>query len=125
MLRQNFAGVLADGVAASGFVEVLRARRAGDHDIVDAKFFAELFDIRLLVKGAHLVKRDLHIHFLPLQMKIQGFGQPVGTKRHPGGVVAVGGVDLVGAGAGAVPAVGEKVQLIRHVVFGQGAGQHQ
>ena len=70
VLRQNFAGILADGIAACGLVQIFRAGCAGDRHVVDAELPAELLDIRLLVKGAHLVKCDLHILPSLLQMKM-------------------------------------------------------
>ena len=70
VLGQNFAGILADGIAACGLVQIFRAGCAGDRHVVDAELPAELLDIRLLVEGAHLVKCDLHILSSLLQMKM-------------------------------------------------------
>ena len=59
----------------------------------------------------------------PSQVEIQRVGQPIGTQGHPCAVVAVRGVDLLRAGAGAVAVMGEKVQLKRHLVGCQSRGQ--
>ena len=59
----------------------------------------------------------------PSQVEIQRVGQPIGTQGHPCAVVAVRGVDLLRAGAGAVAVMGEKVQLKRYLMGSQSRGQ--
>ena len=82
IFRAYLAGVRADGVAALGQMQVIRARHVGRAGVVDAVAGFVGLAVLLLIKGTQRVKHDFHALSSPVTGENQRF-RPASPCRGP------------------------------------------